>query len=69
MVQSQLRVLLAQDPVHARILELVVENATAPDIAMYTKLNLIEHKASHQVSVSLSPEHLPIKKPPTLSRL
>jgi len=50
MVQSQLRVLLAQDPVHARILELVVENATAPDIAMYTKLNLIEHKASHQVS-------------------
>jgi len=61
--------LLAQDPVHVRILELVVENATVPDIAMYTKLNLIEHKASHQVSVSLSLEPLPIEKAQTLSRL
>lgn len=44
--------LLAEDPVNARILELVVENAIDPNIILYTKVNLIKLAAINKAKAS-----------------
>lgn len=44
--------LLAEDPVHARILELVVENAFDPNIILFTKINLVKLAAINKAKAS-----------------
>jgi len=44
--------LLGQDPVHAHIMKLVVENAVDPNIILYTKLNLVKLAAINKAKAS-----------------
>lgn len=45
-------ILLAEDPVHARMLELVIENAVDPNIILFTKLNLVKLAAISKAKAS-----------------
>jgi len=45
-------ILLAEDPVHARILDLVVENAIEPNVILYTKINLVKLGAINKAKAS-----------------
>jgi hypothetical protein len=45
-------VLLAQDPVNARMLELIVENTINPQIVLYTKVNLVKLVAINKAKTS-----------------
>ena len=45
-------ILLAEDPVHARILDLIVENAVDPNIILFTKLNLVKLAAINKAKAS-----------------
>lgn len=49
---TDIDLLLAQDPVHAHILDLDVETAITPDVAMFTKINLVKLAATNKAKAS-----------------